>query len=53
MEFAANNLNEIVEGIGVLSHDVWADKIGMRLKDTDEWVRFYVALKNLTKQEKG
>ena len=39
---ACDNLNYIVEGLGAGD---WRDENGVRLKDTPEWVRFYVALK--------
>lgn len=38
---ASHRLNEIVEGVRCSR---WADENQRRLKDTDEWVRFYVAL---------
>ena len=43
---AAGELSSIVEGIqGAFNHGTWRDeKNGMRLKDTSEWVTFYVAL---------
>ena len=39
---ACDDLNYIVEGLGMKN---WRDENGIRLKDTPEWVRFYVALK--------
>lgn len=43
---SAAGLIEIVEGIkGTMAHGVWRDEKGMRLKDTSEWVRFYVEAK--------
>jgi len=45
---ASNWLNEIVEGVrGSIEHGTWRDEKGRRLKDTPEWVQFYVALKRL------
>lgn len=36
-------LISIVEGVkGTMEHGTWLDKNGMRLKDTPEWVEFYV-----------
>ena len=40
---AADRLISIVDGIGGLSHGTWRDEKGMRIKDTPEWVSFYVA----------
>jgi len=41
---AAPALLRIVEGItGAMEHGTWRDEHGMRLKDTPEWVAFYVA----------
>lgn len=40
---AADALISIVDGIGGLSHGTWRDEKGVRLKDTPEWVSFYVA----------
>ncbi len=42
-ENTSKSLIEIVEGIkGSMEHGTWTDKNGMRLKDTPEWVAFYV-----------
>lgn len=42
---AAEALVKIVEGIdGAMRHGTWRDELGMRLKDTPEWVALYVAL---------
>ena len=39
-------LIEIVEGIkGAMEHGTWRDDHGRRLKDTPEWVAFYVAVR--------
>ncbi len=40
---AATALVGIVEGVGVLNHGKWSDEHGLRLKDTPEWVAFYIA----------
>tara|TARA_R110000772_G_C13310276_1_gene440168 strand:+ start:17533 stop:17709 length:177 start_codon:yes stop_codon:yes gene_type:complete len=37
----SNNLKNLVEGPDWLD---WRDKNGRRLKDTNEWCQFYVAL---------
>lgn len=51
MEKELKNLVEIVEGIkGSMEHGTWRDDRGRRLKDTPEWVSFYLAVKNLDKQ---
>ena len=43
---AARGLTEIVEGIdGAMNHGTWRNDNGKRLKDTQEWVQFYVALR--------
>lgn len=44
---ASGELCSIVEGVqGSFNHGTWRDeKNGMRLKDTGEWARFYVALR--------
>lgn len=49
---ASKDLLSIVEGIqGSFNHGAWRDeKNSMRLKDTNEWVSFYVAFVELTKQ---
>lgn len=45
LEDAAAALVKIVEGIdGAMNHGTWRDELGMRLKDTPEWVALYVAL---------
>jgi hypothetical protein len=42
---AAKGLKRIVEEIdGTMNHGTWRDEHGVRLKDTPEWVAFYVAL---------
>ena len=38
---AANELNEIVEG---LRNSDWRNQYGVRIKDTNEWCKFYTAL---------
>ena len=46
VEDPAYPLIQIVEGIkGSMTHGEWVDKNGMRLKDTPEWVKFYVESK--------
>jgi hypothetical protein len=45
---AATALVALIEGPGCLR---WEDGRGFRIKDTDEWVRFYVAAKNATHQK--
>lgn len=43
-EDPATPLIQIVEGVkGSIEHGTWVDRNGMRLKDTPEWVSFYVA----------
>lgn len=45
---ASGWLIEIIEGAkGSIKHGEWRDDKGRRLKDTLEWVQFYVALKRL------
>ena len=45
---AAEDLIELVEGIdGTMKHGTWCDEKGQRLKDTDPWVRLYVASRAL------
>lgn len=46
---AAQNLNIIVEGV---RNERWASK-GVRLKDTREWVEFYLALKRVEENLKS
>jgi len=42
---ASLSLKEIVEGVsGAMEHGTFRAEKGMRLKDTPEWVAFYVAL---------
>lgn len=49
---AANWLNEMVEGIsGAIEHGTWRDEKGRRLKDTPQWVQFYVSLKRVGRSE--
>jgi len=41
---AAAELIQVVEGVkGSIEHGTWRDDAGRRLKDTPEWMRFYVA----------
>jgi hypothetical protein len=41
---AVNGLVQIVEGVkGTMEHGTWHDGKGLRLKDTEEWVKFYNA----------
>jgi len=43
----AARLIEIVEGLkGAIEHGTWRDEKGMRLKDTKEWMEFYVATRS-------
>lgn len=47
---AAKALVNIVEGIGVLDYGTWrASQNNGRLKDTKEWIAFYLALKESTR----
>lgn len=40
----AENLIQIIEGLkGSMEHGTWRDDKGMRLKDTKEWIEFYLA----------
>lgn len=42
---ALRGLRRIVEGIdGAMAHGTWRDDIGIRFKDTPEWVEAYNAL---------
>lgn len=43
LETACENLIRIVEGIdGAMKHGTWrAERSNLRMKDTDEWTRFY------------
>ena len=42
---AGKELKEIVEGLkGSMEHGTWRNDNGERLKDTPEWVKFYLAL---------
>jgi hypothetical protein len=52
---AADALIGIVEGInGAMTHGTWrAEKSNLRMKDTDEWVRFYNATRSLTPASDG
>lgn len=43
---ACHNLLQIVEGIENLGHGTWRDEKSVRLKDTKEWVSFYLAVKD-------
>ncbi|MEZ2132732.1 MULTISPECIES: hypothetical protein [unclassified Sinorhizobium] len=46
---ASKGLKRIVEEIdGTMNHGTWRDSNGMRLKDTPEWVDFYIALASLS-----
>lgn len=47
LEDAGEALIGIVEGIdGAMTHGTWrAEKSNLRMKDTDEWVRFYCAVR--------
>lgn len=45
LQTTANALVSIVEGVEGLSYGTWRDRHGCRLKDTKEWVAFYVESK--------
>jgi hypothetical protein len=46
----ARDLIEIIEGVkGTVGHGTWRDDSGMRLKDTPEWVAFYVTVNKSVK----
>jgi hypothetical protein len=46
LPFTGNALSQIVEGVkGAMEHGTWRDDRGVRLKDTNEWVSFYVTFK--------
>lgn len=46
LPFTGNALSQIVEGVkGAMEHGTWRDDRGVRLKDTNEWVAFYVTFK--------
>lgn len=47
VEAAARDLVDLVEGVGCKR---WEDGAGKRLKDTNEWARFYVAVCALARE---
>jgi hypothetical protein len=45
---ARKRLIAIVEGIEGAKHGTWRDDNGMRLKDTKEWIEFYITKPDIT-----